>query len=34
MFIDNEPEYSGDPVNTIQKGLEEQEQNNEKKDRK
>ncbi len=29
VFIDNEPEYSGNPINTIQKDLEEQD--NEKK---
>ncbi len=34
MFIDNEPEFSGNPINTIQKDLEEQEQDNEERDRK
>lgn len=32
MVINNEPDYSGDPNNTIQKDLEEQE--DEKRDRK
>lgn len=34
MFIEDEPDYSGDPKNTIGKDQEEMEDKNEKRDSK
>lgn len=32
MEIENEPDHSGDPVNTIRKDIEEKDEENEKRD--
>lgn len=34
MELNNEPGHSGDPINTIQKDIEEKEEENEKRNRK